>query len=145
MTEYCPACELTNTEPHPRVPEIRRCVTCKEWLVIPRLKQVYVINQGVVDQVIQEMKRQVRLWGEQNHPDGSFHWSVGDRFPAATEAQAWCAENVDNNTLTWADILTEELAEVEDAETLDDRYHELVQVAAVALSWAESIKRRNSG
>lgn len=69
----------------------------------------------VLEEVMEERKRQDELWGEQNHDDG-----------------------------IWLAILVEEVGEV--ANDINERSkklrEELIQVAAVAVSWVESIDRR---
>ena len=69
----------------------------------------------VLEEVMEERKRQDELWGEQNHDDR-----------------------------IWLAILVEEVGEV--ANDINERSkklrEELIQVAAVAVSWVESIDRR---
>ena len=69
----------------------------------------------VLEEVMEERKRQDELWGEQNHEDR-----------------------------IWLAILVEEVGEV--ANDINERSkelrEELIQVAAVAVSWVESIDRR---
>ena len=69
----------------------------------------------VLEEVMEERNRQDELWGEQNHDDG-----------------------------IWLAILVEEVGEV--ANDINERSkklrEELIQVAAVAVSWVESIDRR---
>lgn len=88
-----------------------------------------------------EIQRQRDLWGEQNHPDGT-NLAGDDR--RAADAKLFNAVLVDINNLTWRDILIEEVFEVFAESDPDKIQEELVQVAAVALSWAEAIERRKS-
>lgn len=76
----------------------------------------------IIAAIHDERERQEAKWGQQNHDDG------------------W-----------WTAILTEEVGEVAEAalkakweggKTLDDVKDELIQVAAVAVSWIEAIERR---
>lgn len=70
------------------------------------------------DAIDTEMQRQVGEWGEHNHPD-----------------------------TTWLAILAEEVGEVAQAilhENSTDLFAEIVQVAAVAASWLDAIKRRTA-
>ena len=82
-----------------------------------------------------ERIRQDRKWGPQNHPDGTGpQWAT-----LLAEARAAC--NNDN----WAHILREEFYEAL-VETEPEKIKtELIQVAAVAVAWAEAIDRRISG
>lgn len=94
----------------------------------------------VVMDVLDERDRQDKQWGEQNHPDGT---GPTDRnVNARLVAQAKNSKAVAKNTLTWELILIEEVYEAF-AETDPVRLREeLVQVAAVAISWIEAIDRR---
>ena len=71
----------------------------------------------VLEEVMEERKRQDELWGEQNHDDG-----------------------------IWLAILVEEVGEVandiNEQSSSKELREELIQVAAVAVSWVESIDRR---
>lgn len=110
-----------------------------------------------------ELQRQDLKWGEQNHPsypsfkneqarDIPYLLKVLHNDPARrcwtyvsiTEADAKlnCEDDVRNDDVNWAAILHEEIAEAYSAD-IDSDHHieELVQVAAVALQWAASIKR----
>lgn len=93
----------------------------------------------VIYQVEDEVENQRSQWGEQNHPDGT---GTEEMKYAAAIAKANCASGVRAGDLTWFDILTEEVLEAF-AETDPDRIREeLIQVAAVAVTWAEAIDRR---
>ncbi|WP_186319237.1 hypothetical protein [Streptomyces sp. SAJ15] len=95
-----------------------------------------------------ERAAQDRKWGEQNHPNGT-----GPRHEllelvstslAAHDAREICQRNAAAGTVTWRDILTEEVCE---ALTEDDPAAlrtELVQVAAVAFAWIAAIDRRTA-
>lgn len=97
-----------------------------------------------VDEIQAEMRRQVAKWGIQNHvsftPDGvltKYEWW-------AAKAKAFCDQKADGGTVSWLDIFLEEVFEAaEEAEKGDiaKLRMELVQVAAVATSWIESIDR----
>jgi hypothetical protein len=97
-----------------------------------------------VDEVQAEMRRQVAKWGIQNHvsytPDGvmtKYDWW-------AAKAKAYCDQKADGGTVSWLDILMEEVFEAaEEAEKGDHAKlrMELVQISAVATSWIESIDR----
>lgn len=92
---------------------------------------------SVLVEVRDERERQNGMWGEQNHPDGTSttYASQANAYRANTDAAQ------KNGTLTFRHILVEELfealAEVDPAALRA----ELVQVAAVAVSWVEKIDR----
>ena len=113
----------------------------------------------VLEEVSQERARQDTKWGEQNHPNGTgddvalLH---GRPLPkphahvAVTMGTlAYLARDVTDQaanlgTVTWADILLEEVAEGL-AEADPSRLRaELIQVAAVAVAWVEKIDRDRS-
>lgn len=95
-----------------------------------------------------ERARQDSTWGQQNHP--SFR---PGRTPAFLQGQMDSARKLAehhaaNGTLTWDDILMEEVHEVRATDNLVDLRAELVQVMAVAGAWIESLDRyeaRNPG
>ena len=94
---------------------------------------------GVLYEVARERSRQDAKWGEQNHHDGTGR--AGDRFQAEM-AREICKANGPGQD-NWRDILTEEVHEAY-AETDPAKLRaELVQVAAVAVAWVESIDRRS--
>lgn len=98
------------------------------------------INWPLVD-VAAGRRRQDDKWGEQNHPDGT----GGAWFGAMAERKRDDADTAAaKGFLTWRHILAEEvyeaLAETDPAKLRE----ELIQVAAVAVSWVEAIDRRLS-
>jgi len=95
----------------------------------------------ILDDVFDERVEQDEKWGEQNHPDGT-----GRTFSTldAARIKSENALRVAKGTLTWQDILEEEVIEAfaeTDSQALID---ELVQVAAVAVAWIECIERRRT-
>lgn len=96
----------------------------------------------VLGEVQAERERQDAKWGEQNHPDGTGNKSQQDY---AEHARKWCEAAFGSGYGTWADVLAEEVAEV-NAERDPSRLRaELIQVAAVATAWIGAIDRRNGG
>jgi len=107
-------------------------------------------------EIAEERSRQNAKWGEQNHPDGTgpdVHWLNGPRnqqWPAPVEASGQalaeyfrnrCKANSPDDD-NYLDILMEEVAEAF-AENDPARLRtELIQVAAVATQWVETIDRR---
>ena len=94
---------------------------------------------SVLRDVRVERAKQDQKWGEQNHPDGTggnLH-----RYLADT-ARRDCEEAFAQGRGTWRDVLDEEIAEAYAEENPDALRAELIQVAAVAVAWVESIDRR---
>lgn len=91
--------------------------------------------------IIAERGRQDDKWPEQakgGHPNGTGDsaWKY-----AATQAQSICSAHAKAETLTWLDVLREEVFEAfAEFETTALR-RELVQVAAVAIAWLEHLDR----
>lgn len=97
--------------------------------------------ERVLEDVAAERAAQDRMWGVQEFPDGS-----GPEFAdRADEAKRECAAAWSRGELTWRHVLAEEFFEAlaeSDAEALRT---ELVQTAAVAVKWVQSLDRRHGG
>ncbi len=89
-----------------------------------------------LEDVALEMERQQVLWGEQNHDNGT----SPDTYAGALHQARLDADDIPN--LTWAKILAEEFYEAMSEQDPKQLQEELIQVAAVAVSWAEAIDRR---
>lgn len=93
----------------------------------------------VAEEVVRERARQDELWGEQNHENGTGR-------PGSAELRdrlrSRCDERFAGHKGAWDDILVEEVAEAlaESDPTL--LRAELIQIAAVAVAWAEAIDRK---
>jgi hypothetical protein len=102
----------------------------------------------VIAEVIAERRRQDERWGEQNHPDGTGPeeiWELtGTAAQVAFSARAECKHNFAACCGTWLDVLLEEVAEAFAESDPTKLRAELIQVAAVAVAWAEAIDRRAS-
>lgn len=89
----------------------------------------------ILGDVIEERRRQVVKWGQQDHPSG-------DTSPELQElcdrAQVLCKSSDD----TWPRILLEEVLEAFVEPEGPRLRQELIQVAAVAVAWIEAIDRR---
>jgi hypothetical protein len=93
---------------------------------------------AVLAAVAAERRRQDARWGEQNHPDGA-----GPAYAAeATRRRDECEQAAASGTLTWRHILLEEVAEAGAEQEPKRLREELIQVAAVAVAWAQAIDRR---
>lgn len=93
----------------------------------------------VLAEIAAERAAQDELWGVQEFPDGT-----GPGYePAAEASKAACAAAWSAGELTWRHILAEEFHESL-AESDPERLRtELVQTAAVAVKWVQSLDRRH--
>lgn len=117
---------------------------------------------SVLAEVLKERNRQDEKWGQQNHPDKikdaydesdlsnekknyAFDKWISAFGSCLSEKDVKLAVNSDaeNGLSSWEGILTEEYAEVVDADDseLDE---ELIQLAAVAVAWVEARRRRKN-
>jgi DNA-binding PucR family transcriptional regulator len=93
---------------------------------------------AVLAEVAAERRRQDARWGEQNHPDGA-----GPAYAEeASRRREECERAAEAGQLTWRHILLEEVAEAGAEHEPKRLREELIQVAAVAVAWAEAIDRR---
>lgn len=125
-------------------------------------RDIVMPRAAIVNAVLAERARQDARWGEQNHPDVDRELTDRDGgcTPArmamehlvarASVARLACERAAARGQCTWAHILVEEVAELVEAATLaqqgqgpeEDVGRELVQVAAVCVSWLEARARR---
>lgn len=94
---------------------------------------------NLANSVVDEASRQHGLWGKQNHPDGTGLTQDKDLADTVRNFTDWMAKT---GNLTWRDILWEEVREVFAETEPGPLTEELLQVAAVCLSWADAIQRR---
>lgn len=123
-----------------------------------RIPRLHVNSMAEIsDQVTDEMVAQLQKWGIQNHPSvtraatlNSEEWYITGL--SVEEAKKETDRAAKHGNLCWPQILHEECAESmaecialvskpNDPETLARLRKELIQVAAVAMSWALSIDR----
>lgn len=98
-------------------------------------------TDAVLAEIRAERGRQDDKWGEQNWPDGT----GGPIWEAeAMAAKAATDANAQNGSTTYGDILIEEVYEAMAESDAARLREELIQVAAVAAAWVESIDRRNA-
>lgn len=89
--------------------------------------------------VHRERVRQHEKWGEQNLPDGT----GGEYFEMiAGLARDRCNYSDKNGSLTYQDILWEEVAEAFAEDDQENLKTELIQVMAVCKQWIQCIERR---
>lgn len=109
----------------------------------------WVVSRKTVHEIELERDAQDAKWGEQNWPDGtgpSIPWPlfVGNGTAAANRARELCNRRAKDGTVTFRDILTEEVAEGYAESDAAKLRAELIQIAAVACAWAEAIDRRTA-
>lgn len=88
-----------------------------------------------------ERTRQDEKWGEQNHPLG---FGGSGWFHEMGIAKRVCDENAASGTVTWVQILDEEVMEAFAATDENEFREELIQVAAVCVAILECMDRRSS-
>lgn len=106
-------------------------------------------TQSVLCDVVMERHRQIHLHGHnEDTPDGTgpdVQWATAMGSAAFVE-QALREDYEDHASqgqpLTWMHFLREEFAEAMQEDDPQLLYTELIQVAAVAVSWAEKIRQR---
>lgn len=92
----------------------------------------------VLSSVVVHREAQIKKHGNNNYPDGS----RADLMPALEAVQRICTHNTADGTVTWREVLTEEILEAfveTDPRKLEE---ELIQVATVAVAWVTCIRRR---
>lgn len=103
--------------------------------------------------VVEELMRQDAQWGPQNHPSVDPILAVTQRdaqriteeyeIPSEPRAKFLCAAAAKNGMLTWGHIAVEELSESLSAYANEEELlTEVVQLAAVAINWAQCVRRR---
>jgi hypothetical protein len=88
--------------------------------------------------VRREREAQDQKWGEQNHPDGISPLTISSAVDLASAYR----ELNDHANPTWQTILLEEVYEAMAEDDPEKLRLELIQVAAVAMTWVEAIDRR---
>lgn len=108
----------------------------------------------ILGEVLGECQGQLERWGLQNHPDGTgplrpspMIWgSLADLNYGefADAARRRTQRDFNSGHGSWEHILTEEVFEAYAEEDEEKLRAELVQVAAVAVSWIRAINRRRN-
>lgn len=104
---------------------------------------------GIVLEIVSERELQETVWGEQNHPNGTGpDERLLGNLPVYGRLRDQCKKRTDiaaaAGSLTFADILLEEVFEAVAEEDPDKLRAELIQVAAVAAQWVEAIDRADA-
>ncbi|MFB7776891.1 hypothetical protein [Streptomyces bauhiniae] len=93
------------------------------------------------EEIDAERQRQLAKFGDQHHPDGTGNKSQQEY---ADHKRRWCEAAFGSGYGTWADILAEEVAEVEAERDPAKLRAELLQVAAVCAAWVADIDSRTT-
>lgn len=105
---------------------------------------------GILAEVLNERFRQDSKWGLQDHPNGTgpdlilFPHGVGTFQQIRDDAKQFTDQSTLDGSLTYADVLVEEVFEAlaeSDPATLRV---ELVQIAAVCVQWIQALDRRTA-
>jgi hypothetical protein len=102
-------------------------------------EQRIAARAAILTRIEAECERQEAKWGVQNHPDGTnaAEWRV-----ACRRAKRHCDKAAEEKKLTWKHILEEEVCEAFAEVAPDALIEELIQCAAVIVSWIAAIERR---
>jgi predicted house-cleaning noncanonical NTP pyrophosphatase (MazG superfamily) len=95
--------------------------------------------EKVLADIADERAAQDRMWGVQEFPDGTGPEFAGE----ADKAKDDCADAWTHGELTWRHVLAEEFYEALAETDPVPLRNELVQTAAVAVKWIQSLDRRN--
>lgn len=128
--------------------------------VVEAIERCLKPSTAVLGEVQAERRRQDAKWGEQNHPDGTGPETtvldgIGLRSgnmalarPGAHSLAYFATlttnQRAEEGRVGWADILLEEVFEALAEDDATRLRTELIQVAAVATQWVETIDRRAS-
>ena len=96
------------------------------------------VTAKVTDDTLKEVDRQLSIWGEQHHPDGT-SLSFTER---ARGARMECQRADKEGGVTWQHILTEEYFEAMAETDWPALRTELIQCAAVIISWVRDGDKR---
>lgn len=98
-------------------------------------------HQGIVDEVFAERERQHDQWGVQDIPLGtsSHKWKIHENY-----FRAECQRKTADGTVTFLDVLMEEVMEFAAEEDPDKVRDELIQVIAVGFQVVEAIDRKKA-
>lgn len=102
---------------------------------------------SIFELIKNERIRQDELWGEQNHQLLNNFAFTGNMMcesyaiPSPDIARDRCELHAANGSITWADILLEEVSEVISELDPQKMREELIQVAAVVVQMVEYIDR----
>ena len=98
----------------------------------------YHYQLSILQKIQQERRRQDAKWGEQNLPIKN-PWYEYEEL--ANEAKSICETCLEDGSISWHEILQEEVAEVFAEDDPKKQAEELIQVAAVCVSMIEFLKR----
>lgn len=92
----------------------------------------------VLSSVVVHREEQIKKHGNNNYPDGT----RADLMPFLEAVQRICTHNTDAGTVTWREVLTEEVLEAFTETDERKLEKELIQIATVAAAWVTCLRRR---
>jgi len=100
-------------------------------------------TQQVLLEVRYERQIQTEKFGQESHPDGvGLDLNIsGTADQCMNRAKAACDDCANDNSITFWDILFEEVMEANAATDKANLREELIQIAAAAVAWVEKIDR----
>lgn len=119
--------------------------TDKDIAVKPLVANVRSRSHDVLEDCFSEMERQVEKWGEQHLPDIPMTHGALELLPPTHVVKHHVDGLASAGRSNWALIALKELCEAADeghAKNNKALYTELIQTAAVLLSWARDVKSR---
>ena len=109
-------------------------------VAIGTLEFLWGDTPGFFNEIHEEQAAQLRKWGVQHWPDGTATSHYDKEM--ADEAKRVTDEAMVRGSVTWRDILAEEILEVFAEHEWPKIRKELVQAAAVICAWVEDGDRR---
>lgn len=106
-----------------------------------------VIDTLIITGIQAELARQIEKWGVQRHPDGTGPFKPMSYIGLASVIRDQACESCDraarDGRVAWRHIAAEELFEAfAEPAGSDELRRELIQVAAVAISWVRDLDLR---
>jgi len=128
--------------PNQEIPALPSITPEASFVPPPPLVKTFATKEteGVLDDVNAERLRQDRKWGLISYRVGANAREY--EMPIEYRAQYLCEKADSEGKLTWGHILVEELAEALDSFSEEEQEKELIQLAAVAVSAVEDLRRK---
>lgn len=122
----------------------RQCRTCRRLFnaLDKKLAKTPRATKQIFREVFRERLKQSFVWGEHDQPDGT---GGGRALDALKAVMNQVESNASNGTTTWYDALKARVFAALAEEDPAKLRAQLVQVAAVAVSWAGAIDQRSAG
>lgn len=122
-----------------------------------KMEEMKLVNDlkeklDIINEILKERQRQDDKWGREEHPlvyKFNGKEATGEDLcryydiPSEQKAKNRCDNVAKNGTITWTDIIIEEVSEVVSASNDKDRRTELVQLGAVIVAAIECLDRKS--